>query len=558
MAGFNIVPQTITGKVHTRTPTQAQALSSRYTFLNLQNAEPNLGIPGPAGTSPETTEGYLGLRYALLSNNHSNGLSAWRVWSFDNPRVAFYSVENSLGIGENANPIRINSIVYNNHPYGTNRYNSESLAENSFNVYSLSGIYLFDSTTVGDPASAITFVVTESGFVGINTEFPNAELTVNGGISASGFLSAGNDHLNPFGWHNLAGSMTEGSDTNVVTVVNAHAEGKDTGALGDHSHSEGFGTNAIGVASHAEGHNASTGEHVAYSSYDSVTRVYTFSSSASAKFNNAIFTQYLRGAYYDNSIPFKTEWVPFTIEIQSRDTVNGTITAVNDVNPGNFTGYLITPFVGLYAHAEGDTTQAYGEASHAEGSGTTAAGFAAHAEGNGSDATGDDAHAEGTNTIASGQGSHAEGSFTTASGGSSHAEGSNTQTYGLYSHAEGNSSVAIGYSSHAAGQNSTAAHNYTFIWTDGDLDTVVQNVSTTRTGQFAVSASGGVFFPGKVGIGTDNNSNSLTVVGLVSAGNLALATATKITPLTVTDSGEFLIININGVNKAMRLWDYTT
>jgi len=184
MAGFNIVPQTITGKVHTRTPTQAQALSSRYTFLNLQNSEPNLGKPGPAGTSPETTEGYLGLRYALLSNNNSNGLSAWRVWSFDNPRVAFYSIQNSLGIGENANPIRINSIVYNNHPYGRNRYNSESLAENSFNVYSLSGIYLFDSTTVGDPASAVSLVVTESGFVGINTEFPNAELTVNGSISA--------------------------------------------------------------------------------------------------------------------------------------------------------------------------------------------------------------------------------------------------------------------------------------------------------------------------------------------------------------------------------------
>lgn len=500
MAGFNIVPQTITGKVHTRTPTQAQALSSRYTFLNLQNVEPNLGKPGPAGTSPETTEGYLGLRYALLSNNHSNGLSAWRVWSFDNPRVAFYSVENSLGIGENANPIRINSIVYNNHPYGTNRYNSESLAENSFNVYSLSGIYLFDSTTVGDPASAITFVVTESGFVGINTEFPNAELTVNGGISASGFLSAGNDNL--FGWHKLVGSVAEGSNTNVVTVFDAHAEGKDTAALGFHSHSQGLGTNAIGLASHAEGYNSSTGEHVVYSSYDSATRVYTFTSGTSAKFTNVGFGYYLRGAYFDNSSLAKPEWIPFTIQIQGRDTVNGTITAVNDVNPSNYTGYLVAPFRGTHAHAQGDTTQAYGAASHAQGNETIAAGFA--------------------------------------------------------SHAEGDSTVAQGDVSHASGQSSTAAHDYTFIWADGDQDTVVQNISTTRTGQFAVSASGGVFFPGKVGIGTDNNSNSLTVVGLVSAGNMALATATQITPLTVTDNGEFLIMNINGVNKAIRLWDYTT
>ena len=96
------------------------------------------------------------------------------------------------------------------------------------------------------------------------------------------------------------------------------------------------------------------------------------------------------------------------------------------------------------------------------------------------------------------------------------------------------------------------------MWSDALSGTLVNGVSSTRACQFAVSASGGVFFPGKVGIGTDNNSNSLTVAGLVSAGNLALATATTITPLTVTDNGEFLIMNINGVNKAIRLWDYTT
>jgi hypothetical protein len=511
MAGFKIAPETITGKVRTRTPTQAQALSSRYTFLNLQNAEPNLGKPGPAGISPDSYEGYDGLRYALLSNN-SNGLSAWRVWSFDNPRVAFYSIENSLGIGENANPIRVNSIVYNNHPYGTNRYNSESLAENSFNVYSLSGIYLFDSTTVGDPASAITFVVTESGFVGINTEFPNTELTVNGGISASGFLSAGNDHFNPLGWHNLAGSLKEGSDTNFVTVFNTHAEGTDTGSLGAGSHSEGYGTNATGDYSHAEGRNSSTGEHVYYSNYNSLTRVYTFSSSTSAKFNNVTGGYYLRGSYYNT-----TEWKPFTIEVRNRDTVNGAITAVNDINPSNFSGYLVAPFTGTYAHAEGDTTRAYGEASHAQGSNTRASGYASHAEGNNSNATGDNSHAEGDNNIAAGTGSHAEGNFTVAFGNASHAEGSLTEARGLYSHAEGNSSVALGYSSHASGQNSTAAQDYTFIWADGNLQTVVQNISTTRTGQFAVSASGGVFIPGKVGIGTDSIDNALTVNGAISS-----------------------------------------
>lgn len=400
MASVFNTPQTISGKVKTRTPTQADALSSRYTFLNLQNAEPNLGIPKPSGTSPETYEGYLGLRYALLSNNVQNGLSAWRVWSYDNPRVAFYSIENSLGIGENANPIRINSIVYNNHPYGKNRYNSESLAQNSFNVYSLSGIYLFDSTTVGDPASAVSFVVTESGYVGIGTEYPNQVLTVIGNISASGSLSANNPTIG--NWNSLLGSLVQGDVANVAT--------------GEHSFAEGNGT----VAS------------------------------------------------------------------------------------------------GDFSHAEGSATQA----------------------------TGDAAHAQGTFSIAEGAGSFAGGTSSVAAG--------------SFSVSLGDQVTALGWASQALGHSSTAAQDFTFMWSDGNLGTATQNISTTRTGQFAVSASGGIFIPGNVGVGTDNNTNSLTVAGLMSGGNIALAQASKITPLTVTDSGEFLIININGVNKAIRLWDYTT
>ena len=48
----------------------------------------------------------------------------------------------------------------------------------------MSGIYLFNATTVGDPASATAFIVTENGFVGVNTDTPNTNLTVNGSISA--------------------------------------------------------------------------------------------------------------------------------------------------------------------------------------------------------------------------------------------------------------------------------------------------------------------------------------------------------------------------------------
>jgi len=396
MASVFSTPQTISGKVKTRTPTQAQALSSRYTFLNLQNAEPNLGAPGTTtGTSPESYEGHLGLRYALLSNNTQNGLSAWRVWSFDNPRVAFYSVENSLAIGENANPIRINSIVYNNHPYGTNRYNSESLAENSFNVYALSGIYLFDSTTIGDPASAVTFVVTESGNVGIGTENPCELLTVAGNVSAQSLTANSFD-----GWHLLHGKLVTGDDTCAATGIYSHAEGSDTGASGGYAHSEGLTTYAIGDASHSEG---------------------------------------------------------------------------------------------IFCIADGDGC-----------------------------------NAGGLGTLASGH----------------------------FSFTRGQGTVALGFATHAMGAKSTAAHDYSFIWSDGNLSTLSQNVSTTRTGQFAVSASGGVFIPGNVGIGTDNNSNSLTVAGLISGSNIALSNANITNLISATASGDFITLNINGVNRAIRLWDY--
>jgi hypothetical protein len=179
-------PQTISGKIRTRTPTQAEALSSRYTFLNLNNAEPNLGIPKSPGIKQEYL-GDDGYRYLLLSNNTSS-LSAWRVWSYDNPRIAAYSKENSIALGDNANPINNNSIVYNNHPYGTNVYNSQSFVDNSFNVFSLSGIYLFDATTIGDPASATAFVVTDDGKVGINTNSPEEALSIVGNVSATGNL----------------------------------------------------------------------------------------------------------------------------------------------------------------------------------------------------------------------------------------------------------------------------------------------------------------------------------------------------------------------------------
>ena len=141
--------------------------------------------------------------------------------------------------------------------------------------------------------------------------------------------------------------------------------------------------------------------------------------------------------------------------------------------------------------------------------------------------------AGGTSLSATGNNSHAEGNTTKAFGPNSHAEGEGTQALGYASHAEGGSTKAIEQYSHAAGFRSSAAHNFSYIWSDGNLGTTGQTAglyhSTTRTGQYVVSASGGMFIPGNVGIGTDNNSNALTVVGNISATGTILSNNTLTT-----------------------------
>jgi len=200
-------------------------------------------------------------------------------------------------------------------------------------------------------------------------------------------------------------------------------------------------------------------------------------------------------------------------------------------------GYY-TSATGFYAHAEGESNIASGNASHAEGNSNVASGLHSHVEGSYNIASGNYSHAEGTNNTASGTRSHAEGTFNIASGSRAHAEGSrtgavgnysHTQGYsvsalGAYGHAEGIFTVARGENSHAAGGYAEAAYDRTWIW-KGDTNT--DTVSTTRTDQFLVSAAGGIFFPGNVGIGTDSVANALTVQGNISAsGNLFFYSST--------------------------------
>lgn len=125
---------------------------------------------------------------------------------------------------------------------------------------------------------------------------------------------------------------------------------------------------------------------------------------------------------------------------------------------------------------------------------------------------------EGSGT-ATGSFSHAEGVNTLASGNDSHAQNFNTVAAGFASHAEGGNTVAAKQYTHAGGYYIEAAHNGSWAWR-GD-NTATNLISTTRVDQFMISAGGGVYINGNVGIGTDNNANALTVVGTVSAsGNL--------------------------------------
>lgn len=194
MSKISYIPPSISGKTRTRTPTQAELTDpNRYTFLNLNNAEPNLGVPKDQGLGPIDS---LGSRYVLLSNT-VDGTKPWRVWSYISPRIYIASKNNSIGIGDNANPIEKNSFVYSNYNSKQNNYNGNSLYPESVTFYSVSGIYLYNATTIGDPASATSFIVKENGFVGIGISDPVVPLHVVGSLSASN-IALGNATVNTF------------------------------------------------------------------------------------------------------------------------------------------------------------------------------------------------------------------------------------------------------------------------------------------------------------------------------------------------------------------------
>ena len=91
-----------------------------------------------------------------------------------------------VALGFNANAVHAQSLVYSNY---SNYYSSCSFADNTFNVFASGGSFLLDPVTVGDPVSAIKFIVAGNGNVGVNTAYPNEQFTVFGNTSGLGVFT---------------------------------------------------------------------------------------------------------------------------------------------------------------------------------------------------------------------------------------------------------------------------------------------------------------------------------------------------------------------------------
>lgn len=209
------------------------------------------------------------------------------------------------------------------------------------------------------------------------------------------------------------------------------------------------------------------------------------------------------------------------------------------------TGYF-TQASGARSNAHGSFSKALGDQSFAYGNNTIAWGLNSIVEGVSSLAIGDQSHAEGNGTKAIGLNSHSEGYETLAIGNESHAEGRGSRSLGINSHAAGYYTVAdnessvtfgyltsaLGFNSNASGYNSLAQGEYSYAsgwfsralnfgsWCfNGPASFGAPPFSTTRDGQFAVKAFGGIYLNETVGINTDSQDNALTINGTISSNN---------------------------------------
>lgn len=130
------------------------------------------------------------------------------------------------------------------------------------------------------------------------------------------------------------------------------------------------------------------------------------------------------------------------------------------------------------------------------------------------------------------------------------ARGFNTLAQGNYSLAEGYESQAILDISSAHGFRSKAVHQLSYVWSDGQLGSLVNGISSTREGQYRVDASGGVYFTGNVSINADNQSNALTVDGNLSASSIDVTGSLDAESITVSNTLNTNTLNVNGLTTS--------
>ena len=161
---------------------------------------------------------------------------------------------------------------------------------------------------------------------------------------------------------------TEGQET-TINATGSHAEGYKTTVNKEYGHAEGKYTTVSAISSHAEGvSNETLGEGSHAEGYSNITNgAYSHAEGSSNKTN-------AEGSHAEG------------------------LHTVSDSKYGHTEGYNTYSGLNAYAHAEGKSTYAIGEASHAEGNGSYAVGDSSHAEGKSTYAIGNNSFTTGEGT----------------------------------------------------------------------------------------------------------------------------------------------------------------
>lgn len=380
----------------------------------------------------------------------------------------------AIGNYSHAEGYRTSSIGQHSHAEG---YETISLGARSHSE----GVFTFakgiGSHTLGFLTSAIGNYSNAEGVSGISLGVYSRTEGVGtsafgAGAHAEGFNTASEREFGHAegGFTTVISAFGHAEGLYTIAASGAHAEGYETAALDAYTHSEGVNTQAIKYGSHAEGYQTVAGEAVqgwACHSEGLFTSAFGLGSHAEGYLTRAEGT-------YAHSEGMYTRALGHNSHAEGNDTV-----AVFD---GCKTWGFQTTAWGIYSHAGGRETLTIGPASMAIGRGLT---------------TGPDA-----------SGAFVAGDQSSSFGYASFAVGYATSAVGTFSYAAGDTTKATGSGSYAFGRLADAAHDNSYIF--GGNHSHTSPIQTTRVGQFMVSAAGGAYFPGFVGIGDRSVTNQTT------------------------------------------------